>query len=114
MRLDTSLAVSFVALAISQGRQQVQAVQSESVRGVAPENLPLYQVSSGQTTWKCRHSNQHIPVAAINDDYCDCEDGSDEPGTSACPNSTFYCKNTGHIPSYVLSSRVNDGVCGEC
>lgn len=32
-------------------------------------------------------------------------------GTSACPNSYFYCENKGHIPSYIKSYRVNDGVC---
>jgi protein kinase C substrate 80K-H len=55
-----------------------------------------------------------IAHSAINDDYCDCPDGSDEPGTSACENSsiTFYCKNEGHIPSTIRSSRVNDGICG--
>jgi protein kinase C substrate 80K-H len=55
-----------------------------------------------------------IAHSAINDDYCDCPDGSDEPGTSACENSsiTFYCKNEGHIPSSIRSSRVNDGICG--
>ena len=35
-------------------------------------------------------------------------------GTSACPNSTFYCRNEGHIGAVITSSRVNDGLCGEC
>lgn len=34
-------------------------------------------------------------------------------GTSACPGGKFYCRNAGHSPVYLFSSRVNDGICGE-
>lgn len=56
-------------------------------------------------------------VGILNDDYCDCESGEDEPMTSACSfynvhNRTFLCN--GFDPDidyiYIFSSRVNDGV----
>ena len=88
------------------------------------------------TTFTCiSHPAIKVPLSAVNDDYCDCPDGSDEPGTSACsylshhsPQSVadrpgnsdleltsalpgFYCKNKGHRPSYIPFQRVNDGIC---
>lgn len=52
-----------------------------------------------------------MDFAKVNDDYCDCPDGSDEPGTGACSQALFYCENKGHIPGYLPANRVNDGNC---
>ena len=35
------------------------------------------------------------------------QDGSDEPGTSACPNGKFFCENAGHKALIIPSGRVS-------
>ncbi|KAI2476233.1 Glucosidase 2 protein [Pyrenophora tritici-repentis] len=101
-------------------------------RGVGPEFAKYYKDAE---TFSCiSNPSITLPISRLNDDYCDCPDGSDEPGTAACAylsslsppqplsfkakdvNATpalpgFYCKNKGHQPSYIPFTNVNDGAC---
>ncbi|KAF9268338.1 hypothetical protein L218DRAFT_954698 [Marasmius fiardii PR-910] len=83
----------------------------EKTFGVAPSLLSRYVPV--KSSWQCLDGSREIPWDFVNDDSCDCPDGSDEPGTSACANknSSFYCHNVGHIGAMIRSSRVNDGLC---
>ncbi|KAL8873325.1 MAG: hypothetical protein Q9174_001184 [Haloplaca sp. 1 TL-2023] len=112
--------------------QIVLAGEPSRPRGVGPDHAKFYKSTD---LFTCI-SNPSISLSPtqINDDYCDCPDGSDEPGTSACSYLSdlspsyasdlssdnksrsialpgFYCKNKGHQPSYVPFLSVNDGVC---
>ncbi|KAL4865961.1 hypothetical protein BDV12DRAFT_187774 [Aspergillus spectabilis] len=111
----------------------VAAKEDARPRGVGPEFAKFYKDA---TTFSCiSHPAIQIPLSAVNDDFCDCPDGSDEPGTAACAHLSgnsplnvahraghsddelkaalpgFYCKNKGHKPSYIPFQRVNDGIC---
>ena len=61
---------------------------------------------------------QTVDFTKINDNFCDCEDGSDEPGTNACSHVKdahgFYCQNVGSEPKLIKNSFVNDNVCDCC
>ncbi|KAI1333517.1 glucosidase II beta subunit-like protein-domain-containing protein [Xylariaceae sp. FL0016] len=102
-------------------------------RGVGPEFVKFYELKD---KFACiGHPAITISASQVNDNTCDCPDGSDEPGTAACAlldhlspvqplpaslsGSTntsnalpgFWCANKGHIGAYVPFMYVNDGVC---
>ncbi|KAI2636823.1 glucosidase II beta subunit-like protein-domain-containing protein [Xylaria nigripes] len=111
----------------------IARASSSSPRGVGPEFAKFYQITD---TFACI-TNPSIVIQAsqVNDNTCDCPDGSDEPGTAACAlldrsspsqplpasltgstNTTnalpgFWCENQGHIGTYVPFMYVNDGIC---
>uniref|UniRef100_A0A0B7A139 Glucosidase 2 subunit beta n=1 Tax=Arion vulgaris TaxID=1028688 RepID=A0A0B7A139_9EUPU len=92
--------MSLLPLALSLGRP----------RGVSIERASLYVGKE----FKCLSGGQAMTMDYVNDDYCDCKDGSDEPGTPACSNGLFYCENKFYKGTYLISSRVNDGICDCC
>jgi len=73
--------------------------------------LELSYVMDLEGMFACLESKELILYSMLNDDYCDCEDGSDEPSTSACPDTFFFCSTTTFT---IPSTRVNDGVCDCC
>jgi len=106
-RLKTLLLMTVVQLLISLPLNEA----IDRPRGVSLEKAQFYQ---GGTEFKCLSDGKTIPMEHVNDDFCDCEDGSDEPGTSACDNGLFYCENKPYTGNYIMSSRVNDGICDCC
>ena len=91
---------------------------SLATHGVSPARAALYQLnaSAAATTFTCDAAKLTITHDRVNDDYCDCKDGSDEPGTAACSHiisSHFFCTDT-RITRHIPTSMVNDGVCDCC
>jgi protein kinase C substrate 80K-H len=84
--------------------------------GAHPDQHALYAGSE----FSCADGGAMITINRVNDDYCDCDDGSDEPGTSACAgmqaleSPTFLCENAGLESVMIFASRVRDGVCDCC
>ncbi|EAY06287.1 hypothetical protein TVAG_475210 [Trichomonas vaginalis G3] len=84
--------------------------------GAPPSTWEQYAANideqSGQFT--CFDGKKKIKISQINDNFRDCLDGSDEPGTSASNEGTYYCSNNGFIPYPIAKWSVGDGICDCC
>jgi protein kinase C substrate 80K-H len=109
-----------------------------AVRGAPPHLRRLYR----RKTWRCDGGATRVARERVNDDYCDCADGSDERGTSACSHlinlhnlhhlqedlhgtarkaataaaagvGGFFCADA-RVAVRLPPSRVNDGVADCC
>jgi protein kinase C substrate 80K-H len=56
----------------------VFAAGVSQIHGVHPSLLSRYKPKG--SIWSCLDGAKTIPWSAVNDDFCDCLDGSDEPG----------------------------------
>lgn len=87
------------------------------LRGVLYVNMPRYRPDANNE-FTCLKTKLTIPYEYVNDNFCDCEDASDEPSTNACVNGTFYCDTQFHSRpvafNSIPSSMVNDGICDCC
>ncbi len=59
------------------------AAASASIRGVDPEIASRYSSQLG--AFACLSGGKTVPADRVNDNYCDCADGSDEPGNGPLP-----------------------------
>ena len=66
------------------------------------------------THFSCDKNTKILPKEKLNDDFCDCEDGSDENKTNACSNGKFYCNNYLYLKKVISTSKLNDGICDCC
>ena len=86
-----------------------ESVDTNPIRGAPVHTHAKYTADP----FACDGGAKH-PLSVVNDGYCDCSDGSDEPGTSACPGTVFHCINQGYKIQAIPSSRVDDQICDCC
>eukprot|EP00188_Purpureofilum_apyrenoidigerum_P001273 Plantae.Rhodophyta-Purpureofilum_apyrenoidigerum.ctg16845.p1 GENE.Plantae.Rhodophyta-Purpureofilum_apyrenoidigerum.ctg16845~~Plantae.Rhodophyta-Purpureofilum_apyrenoidigerum.ctg16845.p1 ORF type:complete len:439 (+),score=103.86 Plantae.Rhodophyta-Purpureofilum_apyrenoidigerum.ctg16845:154-1470(+) len=106
VRMIVVTAVAVAALMCAQG---------ESIRGATDKFAQDLEAGSVKCAALLNPRNVlDVTMDMVNDEYCDCADGLDEPGTSACVNGKFFCKSDGIYGKTITASWVNDGTCDCC
>jgi len=73
---------------------EVHEAVEDVLFGVSAEKRATYRAAEESEQWSCMIGGKLVvlPLAKLNDNYCDCDDFSDEPGTDACQgNGKFFC-----------------------
>lgn len=88
---------------------------SDAMKAKFDENIS----SNSGKFLSCDDGTKQITPDILNDGFCDCKDGSDEPGTASCTghvskSQTFDCINKGYRLMQIPASRVDDSVCDCC
>ena len=115
--LRRALALAYLACAVVAPASAAAAAAAAPPLGVPRSLARLYEGAIFSCLDGSSGGGGGAPLAAsrVNDDYCDCADGSDEPGTSACGAAgRFHCANRGSRSRTLPSPLVNDGVCDCC
>ncbi|KAB1216531.1 Glucosidase 2 subunit beta [Morella rubra] len=111
--LSSSFSFEFISLLSASlifANSYAYFLSNPSLRGIHPLDEKYFQPE----VITCKDGSKSFTRDRVNDDFCDCLDGTDEPGTSACPAGKFYCRNVGSTPQFIFSSRINDRVCDCC
>ena len=113
--------------------KQISIVEITQELGISPGLAIKYQQNIDQQakTFSCFDGSKIINLSLFNNNYCDCNDCSDEPGSPASANfaamttetkdkdgndllSYFYCQNPGYVPELIPRWNVGDGICSCC
>ena len=86
-----------------QSKSSLKSVKDLTIYGVLPKFATLYQRTGD--SFRCLLSGEEIPFDQINDDYCDCMDGSDEPSTNACPHNKLVSMSIKAIKNDLRHSK---------
>jgi hypothetical protein len=102
MRGNTTSAIIFLFICAWNVSKAHIEYEVRPIRGVSKKLWSQYQ----ENIFKCilNGVEKLLTFERINDDYCDCDNGTDEPGTGACShliNSEFFCENGGFFPKKV-------------
>nr|KAJ3419305.1 hypothetical protein HK105_007112 [Polyrhizophydium stewartii] len=78
---------------------QAVAATDIGLRGVNPADVARFRPAGSSDSFVCFDRSATISFASVNDDFCDCADGSDEPDPECCDGSDEYasgakCVNT--------------------